>query len=168
MRESMLPTLPTDHPDHHGAAWTAPDSYELAPDGRRFEHWEYNHASWLALGAAVDHATTVGVGRIEATVQERSIELRSALQDAGFPVFDLGATPSGIVTTSCSDIDPIVVKRKLAERGINTSVSDPASTLWDATRRQLPPLLRLSVHYITTTEEIELAVRTLREVCASP
>lgn len=164
VRESILPQLTTDHPDHHGAHWSAPDTYELMPDSQRFEYWEYNHAAWLGLGAAVHHANQLGIGRIEATVQERSIELSTALRHEGFPVFDLGDTPSGIVTTSCEGANAERVKRDLGEQGINVSVSGPSSTLWDATRRELPPLLRLSVHYITTTAEIERAVAALRVI----
>lgn len=159
--ESILPRLITDHPDHYGATWSAPERYDLLSDSQRFENFEYNVAAWLGLGSAVDLALRIGIGRIESTVQQRSIELRSALTDAGFPVYDLGSTPSGIVTTSCADMDPADVKAELRAQQINTSVAPPNSTLWDATRRGLPPLLRLSVHYITTPDEIGRAVDAL-------
>lgn len=162
VRESMFPILNTDHPDHHSAHWVAPDRYELLPDAGRFEYWEYNHAAWIGLGAAVDHATTVGIERIEATVQQQAEHLRDSLAEAGFPVFDLGVQRSGIVTTTCDGVDPYDVQQQLRYQKINTSVSAPDSTLWDSVRRALPPLLRMSVHYTTTNDEISSAVTALR------
>jgi selenocysteine lyase/cysteine desulfurase len=161
VRESMFPILETDHPDLHSAHWVAPDRYELLPDARRFEYWEYNHAAWIGLGAAVDHAASIGIERIETTVQQQAKRLRDSLDDARFPVFDLGVQRSGIVTTTCDGVDPYDVQQQLREQKINVSVSSPDSTLWDATRRALPPLLRLSLHYTTTNDEISLAVAAL-------
>lgn len=162
--DSMLPRLHTDHPDHYGANWASPDRYELHPTSQRFEYYEFNYAGWLGLGSAAELALEIGIDRIEATVQQRSVELSSALTDAGFPVYDLGPTPSGIITTSCDGLDPTDVKAQLRGRHINTSVAPPNSTLWDATRRQLPFLLRLSVHYITTSDEIRRAVAALVDI----
>lgn len=159
--EKILPRLVTDHPDHYSAHWNAPYSYELLPDAGRFEYWEYNHAAWIGLGAAVDHAASIGIERIEATVQLRADELRTALEGAGFPVLDLGTKRSGIVTTICGDVDPVAAKNYLAARRINVSISEPDSTLWDSTRRNLPRLLRLSVHYLTTPDEIDDAMKAL-------
>ncbi len=162
--EDILPRLNTDHPDHHSAHWVEPDRYELRSDAQRFEYWEYNHAAWLGLGAAVDHAASVGIDRIEATVQARAEELRSSLRDHGLEPMDLGQHRSGIVTTTCPGVDPFDVKEALRARKINISVSTPEATLWDSVRRGLPPLLRLSVHYLTTHEEIDRAVSALTDI----
>lgn len=164
VRDSFVERLQTDHPDLHSAVWVAPDRYELLPGAARLEYWEYNHAAWIGLGAAVDHAAATGMDRIEATVRHRADQLRAALADADLPIYDIGAQRSGIVTTFIDGIDPFEVKRRLGEHKINISVSGPASTLWDSTRRNLPPLLRLSVHYITTEEELDRAVHVMRGV----
>lgn len=163
-REGIIPRLDPDHPDHHSAHWVAPDRYELQPDARRFEFWEFNHAAWLGLGAAVDHAASIGIDRIEATVTARAEELRRRLLDHGFEPLDLGEKRSGIVTTTCPGVDAFDAKKALGDRKINISVSTPDATLWDAVRRQLPPLLRISVHYLTTLEEIDQAVLALIEI----
>ncbi|MFT7476031.1 MAG: selenocysteine lyase/cysteine desulfurase [Verrucomicrobiales bacterium] len=165
--EEILPRLNTDHPDHFSALWVEPDRYELQPDARRFEYWEFNHAAWLGLGTAVDHALAVGVDRIEATVQRRAEELREALREHGFEPRDLGERRSGIVTTTCDRVDPFAVKKALGAKRINISVAGPEATLWDSVRRDLPPLLRLSVHYLTTREEIDSAIDALVAVRAS-
>lgn len=148
-------------PDHHGASWTDGRSYVLAPGAQRFEHWEYNHAAWLALGTAVDEANAIGIDRIEATIRDRANELRAALDDAGLPVFDLGPDRCGIVTTSVPGLPAEAAKGHLAAAGINVSIATPDSTRWDAERRGLEPLLRLSVHAHTTAAELERAVAVL-------
>ena len=160
-RSSIIDRMNTDHPDHHSANWVAPDRYELLPDARRFEWWEYNHALWLGLGAAVDHALGVGIGRIEATVKARADELRAALEANDFPVFDLGTERCGIVTTNVPGIDATAAKTALTERSINTSVSSPDATLWDSERRGLTDLLRTSVHYTTTTNDIDTLIEAM-------
>lgn len=163
-RESMLPRLDTDHPDHHSAHWVESERYELLPTARRFEYWEYNHAAWIGLGAAVDHALSLGLDRIEATVQAHAEYLRESLTANGITCMDLGDNRSGIVTSVVPGVDAAAAKAALTERGINSSVSAPDSTLWDALRRDLPPMLRTSVHYITTVDEIDQLVATLVDI----
>jgi len=159
--DRIIHRLLPDHPDHHGADWTAPDSFVLQPNAQRFESWEYAHAGWLGLGAAVDAARTIGTQRIEATVIERGATLRSHLRDAGFTVWDKGEHKGGIVTATSKQVSPLDAKAALRAQGINISVTSPASTLWDATDRSLPDLMRLSVHYFTTEDEIASAVSAL-------
>ena len=162
--EKILPQLNTDHPDHHSAHWVESERYELLPNARRFEYWEYNHAAWIGLGAAVDHAASIGIDRIEATVQTRAEELRDALRGIGITPMDLGDNRSGIVTSSVPGMDPAEVKKALGEQKINASVTAPDSTLWDALKRDLPPLLRTSVHYTTTSEEIDQLIDALTTI----
>ena len=157
----ILPRLTPDHPDHHGAPWVTPERYEFRDDARRFEYWEFNHAAWHGLGVAAEHAQSVGLDRIEATVKARGAELRTALTEQGLPTFDIGAEQSGIVTTNVPNVDPAAVKAALAEQRINVSITSPSTTWWDATRRELADMLRVSVHYTTTPEEIDQVVAAL-------
>lgn len=160
----LIDRLETDHPDHHGAPWTSPNTYALQPDARRFEYWEYNHAGWLALGTAVDEAIDVGTVRIEATVTARAATLRDRLVAAGITVWDKGRHRCGLVTASLDGIAPDVARAALHAKGINVSICTPDSTRFDSTDRALPDLLRLSVHYLTTEAELDAAVRTLVEL----
>ena len=157
----IIDRLHPDHPDHHGADWTALDRYELRPDARRFEHWEYNHAAWLGLGVAVDQARSIGLGRIQRTVADLADEFRTQLRDAGYRVMDLGAERCGLVTVAAEDFDAAAVRARLRSERINISISTPASTLFDATARGLGDVLRLSVHYLTTHDELDRAVGSL-------
>lgn len=162
---AIVDRLIPDQPDHHGAAWTAPMEYSLGDGARRFEYWEYNHAAWLGLGTAVDEALTVGTDRIEATVTLRAAQLRDTLAEAGFSVMDLGEHRCGIVTVEIPNARTI--QATLRSQAINCSVTSAASTRFDAEARNLSDMLRMSVHYITTADEIAAAVEALAAATAS-
>lgn len=159
--ERIVERLIPDHPDHHGADWTAPSQYVLQPTAQRYESWEFSHAAWLGLGNAVDEALAIGTDRIEVTVYERAASLRRRLVEAGFTVWDLGPEPCGIVTATAEGLDPFDAKAKLREQEVNISVTTPASTRFDATNRNLPDMMRISVHYLTTENELDRAVAAL-------
>jgi selenocysteine lyase/cysteine desulfurase len=52
----------------------------------------------------------------------------------------------------------------LRQSGINVSVSSPSSTLIDATRRELPDMVRSSVHYYNEDSELEALVNAVAEI----
>jgi selenocysteine lyase/cysteine desulfurase len=161
VRRSMLERLAPSQPDHHGAALVAGDRYEWADGAQRFEYWEHDVAGWLGLGAAVDHALGWGIDRIEITVARQAERLRSMLSDAGFDVYDEGVERCGIVTVADDAIPSELLRLRLAEHRITATTTPPDSSRWDVERRSLPELLRLSVHYTTTDEELATAVEVL-------
>jgi len=162
-RTSILDRATPSQPDHHGAVLVAADRYDWATGARRFEQWEHSVAAWLALGAAVDHALGWGVGRIEATVALRAEALRVRLRGRGMDVYDEGIERCGIVTTAHPHVDAPSLRRRLADHGIAATTTAPASSRWDVERRGLPTLLRLSVHYTTTDDELDRVVAALAQ-----
>lgn len=164
VRESILHRVRPAQPDHHGADPVTSDRYELAPGAQRFEYWEYNHAAWLGLGAAVEHALSWGIDRIEATVAERGAQLRERLTDAGFRVYDQGVRQCGIVTVGSGRTDGPTAEAlaaRLSEHRIHSSLTTAGAARYDVERRDLPTLLRLSVHYTTTLDELDRTVHVL-------
>jgi selenocysteine lyase/cysteine desulfurase len=161
VRRSMLERLVPSEPDHHGVDLVAGDRYEWADGAQRFEYWEHDVAGWLGLGAAVDHALGWGIDRIEVTVEQQAERLRSMLTDVGLDVYDGGIERCGIVTVASDAIPSDVLRTRLAEHRINATTTPPDSSRWDVERRSLPELLRLSVHYTTTDEELTAAVEVL-------
>jgi len=139
-----------------GAEWVAPDRYELRADARRFESWESNLAARAGLRAAVAYARGWGLGAIADRVTGLADALRQRLGGVpGVVVRDQGEHRCGIVTFTRDGVDAEVVRRALAAQSINVSVSAPSSTRLDAERRHLPPLVRASVHYLTTEDELD-------------
>ena len=165
VRRDRLAGLEPAMVDHHGAVWTAPDAYELRPDARRFESWENSYAAQLGLGAAADHALALGLDVIAARCRALAGRLRAGLAALpGVALHDLGRDPAAIVSFTLAHADAAAVKARCAEAGINLSVSQPSSTLLDATARGLPPVVRASPHYYNSDEEIDRALEVIEAV----
>jgi len=151
--------------DLHAATWTAPDNYEIQPDARRFETWESHVAGQVGLGVAVDYALNLGLDAIFDRLQHVAGTLRDALHTVfGVTVHDQGRVRSGITTFSADQMAAAEIQAALRERDINVSVSPPSSTRLDAEARTLPDLVRASVHYYNTEDEIDRFVTALRDV----
>jgi selenocysteine lyase/cysteine desulfurase len=155
-RRSRFQTMDPAFLDLLGAEWVAPDRYELRPDARRFENWESNLAAIAGLREAVAYARSWGLDAIAERVGYLAEALRARLSDvSGVAVHDLGTRRSGIVTFTKDGHPAGEIRQALARQGINVSVSEPSSTRLDADRRRLPPLVRASVHYLTTEAELD-------------
>lgn len=154
--------------DLHAATWVEPNCYEIDPTARRFENWERYVAGQVALGVAVDYAMDQGLDAIFQRVQQLANILRTrldALDDV--TVQDIGNVQCGITTFSAETLEAETLKTMLRERDINVSVSGPASTRLDAEARNLPDLVRASVHYYNTEDEIEQFVEDVAD-CLHP
>ncbi|MGH9215515.1 MAG: aminotransferase class V-fold PLP-dependent enzyme, partial [Acidimicrobiales bacterium] len=125
-------------------------------DARRFENWESNMAARAGLRAAVAYARSWGLDAIAERVGRMAESLRGRLSEVPrVRVHDLGRQRSGIVTFTVHGVAAEDVRARLRGQGINVSVSDASSTRLDSERRQLPPLIRASVHYVTTGAELD-------------
>jgi len=163
VRDTVLDSLHPPMIDLFSARWTAPDQYELRADARRFENWENNYAAKLGLGRALEYALDIGIDVIESEVSRLSALLRGKLADVpGVTVQDIGARQCGIVTFSVEGVAASVIEKQLRENHILVSVSSPASTLIDASRRQLPDLVRSGVHYFNLESELDALVAVVR------
>lgn len=163
VRRAVLDQLVPPVLDLHAATWTARDRYEMRPDARRFETWEANYAAQLGLGAAIDYALGWGLPRIQARVTALAETLRRRLAEIpGVRVRDLGVQRCGITTFTVDGAGADRLKSSLAEQGINISVSRTPSTRLDMDDRGLGEVLRASVHYYNTDEEITALVQAVR------
>ncbi|SDO65913.1 Selenocysteine lyase/Cysteine desulfurase [Nakamurella panacisegetis] len=166
VRESILDKLEPPFLDLHAATWTAPDRYVIRPDARRFETWETNYAAKIGLGVAVDYALSWGLTPIEARVTALADRLRAQLQGInGVQVHDQGQRRCGIVTFTIDGVSAQDVQRRLSERRVNTSVSLVEHARLDLPARGLPDLVRASVHYYNTAEELDQLIDALPTAC---
>jgi selenocysteine lyase/cysteine desulfurase len=155
VRRSALEQLEPPLLDLHAAEWVAPDRYILRDDARRFENWETNVAAKLGLGAAIEYALGWGLEPIWALVSPLAERLRKQLSALpGVVVRDLGAVRCGIVSFTVEGADLTALRDALRAQDINISVSPRTYTLLDMQARALPALLRASVHYYNTEDEI--------------
>ncbi len=156
VRRELIEALEPPFIDLHAANWTAPERYELRPDARRFENWECSIAAKIGLGVAVDYALGWGLETTYARVRMLAEMLRNRLaRIPGVVVRDLGAEQCGIVTLTLAGKEPAALQAALAAEAINVTVSTRFSTQFDMAARGLDAVLRASVHYYNSEEEIE-------------
>ena len=156
VRQGILERLEPPFLDLHAAQWVARDRFEMRPDARRFENWETYYAGKIGLGVAIDYALQWGLEAIWARIKRLADDLRQQLNAIpGVTVRDEGVERCGIVAFTVAGSDADEVQRLLAKRRINVSVSRVSSTRLDMEARGLPDLVRASVHYYNTAEEID-------------
>jgi len=143
-------------PEVGNGDWTSLDGYTLKPGARRFETWEVSYALQLGLGRAIDYALDLGVDAIWSRVSELAAGLRSRLDAVpGVTLTDIGEVRCGIVTFAVDGVPADDVRRRLAERSINVYVSTIEDTRLDFERRGLDSIVRSSVHYFNTEDELD-------------
>jgi selenocysteine lyase/cysteine desulfurase len=151
----------------HAAEWVAPDRYVIRADAKRFEVWESNVAARLGFGAAIEYAQALGLPRIWARVQALAESLRARLAALpGVTVRDLGVVRGGIVSFTVRDVEAARVKSALRAARINVTVSAARGTLLDMRARGLAEVVRASVHYYNTDEEIDRLVAEVGRLAA--
>ena len=165
VRHTLLHRLDPPLLDLRAATWTHADRYTIRPDARRFETWETNTAARIAFGTAVDYALGWGLEAIRQRIHPLAETLRERLRELpGVTVYDLGRVRCGIVTFAAESLDAAAIQQQLRAQGINVWTSTPSSTLLDSTARRLPTLVRASLHYYNTEDEIERFCSALRGV----
>jgi len=167
VRKELALRLTPPFLDLHAARWTSAREFELAPDARRFENWETNVAAKLALGVAVDYALGWGLEAIYARVRVLAEGLRAGLRRIpGVVVRDLGAERCGIVTFTLPGRSADAIKTTLARQAINVTVSTRFSTRFDMEARGLDELVRASVHYYNSEDELERFLAAIDAIAA--
>ena len=155
VRRAVLDRLEPPFLDLQAASWVEPGRYEMRPDARRFENWERNVAGQLGLGAAVDYALDWGVADIAGRIESLAAELRRRLaQIPGVSVRDRGRRLCGIVTFTVEGRPAVDIVAAFRQRRINCHKSALGPTRPDVQTRGLPDLVRASVHYYNTEEEV--------------
>lgn len=154
--------------DMHGAAWTEPDAFELTPDARRFETWEFAYALVLGLGAAARYALDVGLDTARDRARELAAHARQRLAALpGVRVLDRGPELCAIATAAISAWDSREIKLLLRARGINTSSPQREDAIIDMDEKSASSALRISPHYYNTKEEIDTAVEALEDILST-
>ncbi len=165
VREDIREKLSPPFLDLHSARWTSKNHYILRSDARRFETWESNVAAKIGLGVAADYAHSWGVEHIQKRVQALGHSLRSKLSALPhITVHDKGQTKCGIVTFSHATQSAQEVQAFLHTHSINTSISLAEYARFDMDDRGLREIVRASVHYYNTEEEIDTFCRALEKI----
>lgn len=168
VRQACLEQLKPPLLDLHAAQWIARDRYSIRPDARRFETWETNVAAKLGLGVAINYALGWGLEAIQTRVTALATLLRLKLRTlSGVTVRDLGQVQCGIVSFTMAGSEPSEIQQALATQQINVTTSGIGSTRLDMEARGLKVVVRASLHYYNTEEEIEQLVSALSRIGGS-
>jgi cysteine desulfurase/selenocysteine lyase len=163
VRRAMIEKLEPPLLDLQAARLTARDRYEIDPTAIRFENWERNVAGMIGLGVAVEYALQWGIEAIRERVTRMADRLRGSL--AAIPAVtlrDLGRTKCGIVTFTVRGQNPAVVQNTLRQLRINVGALGKRSTPLD--ERELDLVVRASVHYYNTDQELQQLVDAVRQL----
>jgi selenocysteine lyase/cysteine desulfurase len=125
-------------------------------DARLFETVETSIALQLGLGAALRQAHALGIPAIRKRIIRLADGLRARLGDIrGVTVRDLGTERSGLVSFTVEGLGSQEVRAGLARDRITVGANGVPYTPLDMTARKLTEIVRASVSYINTEEEIE-------------
>jgi len=153
--------------DMRGAEWITANTFELAPDARRFENWEFAHSLVLGLGEAARYAASVGVERGGKRARELAALARNELSAIpGLRMLDRGKELAAIVTVDVAGYEAPELVELLRQKGINTSASLRAYAVIDMDEKRAASALRISPHYYNTEEEVAAVVEVLASLRA--
>ena len=162
VRKSVVEKLHPPIIDLRSADWLSATKYELQPDAKRFENWESNYAAILGLGAAVDYALDIGLENIQSRNTELASYLRSRLGEIdGVHIHAISKHQCAITSFYVDGHAAADIVDRLRKNHINTSLSEPKSTLLDANKNKLPNLVRASIHYFNDENEIDSFIEVL-------
>ncbi len=165
IREQSLDKFPPAVLDLHSATWTDSDNYELQSSARRYELFESSIANRLGLGAAVDYALAWGITDIYARIRFLANKLRDMLGEIdGVTLRDKGAEQCGIVTFSIEGVDPENFQHDMRRKNINVGLSKRNCAVIDLDDWGVDAIIRSSVHYYNTEEEIEYFIKEIERV----
>ncbi len=165
VRRDLIADLEPPFLDMHAAEWQRDGSYAIRDDARRFENWETYVAGKVGLGVAAQYAATVGIDATWERVRMLAARLRAALCDLpGVTVADRGETLGAIVTFSVRGRRADDVRAALAAHRMNVSVTDASAARLDLDARGIEELVRASVHYFNTDEELDRLVERVSEL----
>ena len=165
VEESLSERLEPPVIDMFGATWVAPDRYELRPAARRFELWESDVAARIGLGVAVQEALGLGLHEIASCTASMARSLRCRLDEVPrVSVQDRGAELCAIVTFTVDGIRAEEVVARLRSENARVSAAVATSAQLDLPPRGLDAVVRASVHYLTTDEELDRFTHLLRAI----
>jgi cysteine desulfurase/selenocysteine lyase len=154
VRSDFLPRLTPAFLDVQSGPWTE-DGPRVRTDARRFETVEGSIALQLGLAEALRHALEIGIEPVRTRIATLAADLRTALADIkNVSVRDLGTHKSGLVSFTITGIAAPEVRSRLAAEHISVGANGVPYTPLDMKARGLNGIVRASVSYFNTEDEI--------------
>jgi len=164
VRQGFRPKLRPAFLDVLSAPWED-DAPRPRGDARAFETSEVSVALLLGLGNALREALSLGIPVIRERIRHLAKQLRDQLADVpGLTLHDLGSEQSGLVSFGVAGREAGNVRSELASSRIAVGANGPAYTPLDMKARGLNGIVRASVSYLNTEEEISRLVLAVRKL----
>jgi len=165
VKSSSLDLIEPPFLDLHSADWTETEEYKLAKDSSRFENWEGFVAGKIALGSAVRYLQELGPEDVYSRIASLASSFRDELAGiSGVSVHDLGNKKGGIVTFSHDSFQAPRIQAELSDIGVNVNLAYPKWAKLDADARNLPMMVRASVHAYNTDDEVNTFCELIRSL----
>ncbi|MDI1352637.1 MAG: aminotransferase class V-fold PLP-dependent enzyme [bacterium] len=153
--------------DLHSSKWIENNHYSLHEGAQRFETWEQNIAGKLGLSIAINYLNHLDINLCWQRILHLATCLRTQLETIeNVQVHDLGISKCGIVTFTCNNKSSQEVKTYLNNRGVNVSISLLEYARLDMAPRNLTSLIRASVHYYNSEEEVNFFCEHIAAISA--
>ncbi len=165
IRNELLHQLEPPVLDQHAAQLISSTEYTIRSDAKRYENWEQYCAGKYALAIAIDYALSWGLKSIQNRISTLAASLRHQLsQIDSIQVMDEGIEKCGIVTFVSEKMAPPEIMKALADHKINVSISQGSGNLVSFNARGIAGVVRASVHYFNTEEEIVYFAEVLNKM----
>jgi len=164
VRSSILERLEPRFLDVQSGPWVngAPAPRK---DARLFETIEGSVALLLGLGSALKQARLLGIPAIRSRIRQLADGLRDRLAEIpGVIVRDLGKERSGLVSFTVDGLSAPEVRARLSQDRIAVGANGVPYTPLDMTARKLREIVRASVSYFNTEDEIERLVAAVASI----
>lgn len=156
IRKDLFDEIDPISVDMHGAQFEGPNQYRLREDAKRYETYEGSRALQMGLSEAIRYALELGMDRIWDRVQYLGDLFRDKLRAIpGITVQDEGQVRGGIVTFYHESVSSMDLSGVLEVANIRVSVTPKDGAIIYMHERNLPRLVRASIHYYNTEEEID-------------
>lgn len=167
VRRDFLSRLTPPFLDVQSGPWSD-DGPKPRHDARLFETIEGSIALQLGLAVALKQARRLGMKAIRNRIDTLSTSLRAGLSEVeGVTVRDLGAVRSGVVSFTVDGIGAQDVRARLAAERINVGANGVPYTPLDMKARGLAEIVRASVSYFNSENEIERLVGSVAAIARS-
>jgi cysteine desulfurase / selenocysteine lyase len=167
VRSDFLSQLTPPFLDVQSGPWSD-DGPKLRHDARLFETIECSIALQLGLAVALKQARRLGMNAIRSRIDALSTDLRARLdQVKGVAVRDLGQERSALVSFTVEGIGAQDVRARLAAGRFNVGANGVPYTPLDMKARGLAEIVRASVSYFNTEDEIARLVGAVAAIARS-
>lgn len=164
IRKALLDKVEPPVLDQHASELISPTEYAIRKDAKQFENWEQYYAGKFALCEAIDYSLSWGMESIQQRVYKLADILRHKLSKIDCIILtDEGVEKCGIVTFVCECLEPSEIKALMAKHKINVSTSKGSGSLVSFQSRNLSEVVRASVHYFNTENEIDYFIEVLND-----